>query len=99
MTLKLIPVEPTSETRAFNNDAQPKGKLQRGNNAPKKNKNSGKSLKNICFKIVHFINRGSKFTYEQMDELILSMQRSIVNLQKKKREIIEQKHRKTKKYQ
>ena len=99
MTLKLIPVEPTSETRVFNNDAQPRDKHPTGNHTQKKNKNSGKSLKNICFKIVHFINRGGKFTYEQMDELILSMQRSIVNLQKKKREIIEEKHRKARKSQ
>jgi hypothetical protein len=97
MTLKLIPVERSSETSAFNNDVQPKSKRQSKNYAQKKNRNSNKSSKNICFRIVDFINRGSKFTCEQMDELILNMQRSIVNLQKKKREIIEEKHRKFRK--
>lgn len=60
----------------------------------KKNENGG--LKEVCLKLVHFINRGGSFTYQQIDELIMSMQHSVLNLQKKKREIIEKKRQKAK---
>lgn len=82
MSLKLIPVEPGSAGR---------GKKQKHFNPGGKIKGNGHketSLKNICLRLVRFINRGSRFTYEQIDELIMSLQQSILRLQKKKQEIL-----------
>lgn len=87
MTLKLIPVEPTSNGH---------GKKQKHFNPGGKIKGNGHkdgSLKNICLRLVHFINRGSRFTYEQIDELIMALQRSILRLQKKKQEILKKRNR------
>lgn len=85
MTLKLIPVEHGCK------DAGPQacGKQKSfnpGGRISKKNKDN--SLKNICMRLVHFINRGSKFTYQQVDDLIINLQHSVLNLQKKKQEIM-----------
>lgn len=82
MSLKLIPVEHSGNGR---------GKKQKHFNPGGKIKENGhkeNSLKSICLRLVHFINRGSKFTYQQIDELIMALQRSILNLQKKKQEIL-----------
>lgn len=99
MTLKLIPVERGSSNgsgAAFcPNNKQ--GKRQKyfnpGHQLSKKNCEKEASLKNICFRIVHFINRGSKFTYQQIDDLIMAMEHTVLGLQKKKREIIEKKRK------
>ena len=90
MTLKLIPIE-----HSGGNGKNPNGKKTKhfnpGNQIHKHTKNGGGSLKNICLRLVHFINRGSKFTYEQIDELIMALQRSILSLQKKKQEMMKRK--------
>ena len=102
MTLKLIPTESAGKNGFFQN-----GKKQKHFNPGNKLKNNGggknggngtdgnsdSSLKNICLKLVHFINRGSRFTYEQIDEVIIHMQRSILALQKKKQEVLKRKIR------
>lgn len=91
MTLRAIPTEEGAEEpqdkkqKKFN----PAGNLK---NLKKEQPHDG-SLKTICMRIVHFINRGSKHTYEQLDELIMTMQRSILSLQKKKQEILRQKNK------
>lgn len=86
MSLKLIPVE-----KPANMPGGP-GKKQKSFNPGNKIKKNGQgkdhSLKGICLRLVHFINRGSKFTYEQIDDIIISMQQSILRLQKKKQEIL-----------
>ncbi|MBI4994166.1 hypothetical protein HZC21_00770 [Candidatus Peregrinibacteria bacterium] len=90
MTLKLIPTE-----EAGKNDFRQNGKRQKHFNPGDKlnRERAGKdgSLKHICLKLVHFINRGSRFTYQQIDELIMGMQKSILSLQKKKQEAIKRK--------
>jgi len=48
-------------------------------------------LKGICLRLVHFINRGTKFSYEQIDDLIMSLQHVILNLQRTKQEILRNK--------
>ena len=99
MSLKLIPTE-----EAGKNDFSQNGKKQKHFNPGNKLSHSthGKngasnahdgSLKSMCLKLVHFINRGSKFTYEQIDEVIIHMQRSILALQKKKQEVLKKKIR------
>lgn len=100
MSLKLIPTEEAGKNGFSQNGKKqkhfnPGNKLKRNDNG--KNDVSGAhdgSLKNICLKLVHFINRGSKFTYEQIDELIIGMQRSVLALQKKKQEAMRKKFRK-----
>lgn len=90
MSLKLIPVEETPrETRA----KQKHLKHFNPGNGIKNTEQKHFSLKDICLKIIRFINRGSRFTYEQIDELIESLQRSILNLQKRKQELIKEKNR------
>ena len=99
MTLKLIPTEETGKNAFFQN-----GKKQKHFNPGNKLKNHGGgkngangshdgTLKSVCLKLVHFINRGSRFTYEQIDEVIIHMQRSILALQKKKQEVLKKKIR------
>lgn len=90
MTLKIIPTE-----EAGSNDFCQNGKRQKhfnpGNKIKDKKASKDGSLKNICLKLVHFINRGSKFTYQQIDELIMGMQKSVLSLQKKKQEAMKKK--------
>lgn len=87
MSLKLIPVEPTT------NDCGKKQKYFNPRHKIKGSKRSGKdfSLKGLCLSLIHFINRGSKFTYEQIDDLIMMLHKSILSLQKKKQEILRNK--------
>ena len=90
MTLKLIPMEESTGEQINH------GKKQKTFNPGNKIKNNGHregGLKNICLRLVHFINRGGRFTYEQIDELIMSMQQSILSLQKKKQEILKKKNK------
>ncbi|MEK7523735.1 MAG: hypothetical protein AAB588_01765 [Patescibacteria group bacterium] len=89
MSLKPIPVEPHSP-------ASPnQRKKQKYFNPGHKIKNNGEqkegSLKGICLRLIHFVNRGSRFTYEQIDELIMSMQKSILNLQKLRQKTLKKK--------
>lgn len=89
MALKQVPMETNGNGQHF------QGKKQKhfnpGNKIKKKSDGATGTLKNICLKLIHFINRGSRFTYEQIDELIMAMQRTILNLQKRKQEIIKRK--------
>ncbi|MBI5413492.1 hypothetical protein HZA42_04060 [Candidatus Peregrinibacteria bacterium] len=89
MSLKLIPVE-----KPANVPSGP-GKKQKsfnpGNKIKKNDDGKDHSLKGICLRLIHFINRGSKFTYEQIDDIIISMQHSILRLQKKKQELLRNK--------
>lgn len=94
MTLKLIPTEEAGKNGFSQNGKNkkhfnPGNKLKRAGNG--KNAAHDGTLKNICLKLVHFINRGSKFTYQQIDELIMNMQRSVLALQKKKQEVMRKK--------
>lgn len=94
MSLKLIPTEEAGKN-GFLQNGKTKKHFNPGNKIKKSN--SGKNdardgtLKNICLKLVHFINRGSKFTYQQIDELIMNMQKSVLALQKKKQEAMRRK--------
>lgn len=92
MALKLIPVESGNERG--NVDGQKKHKSFNPGNKIRVKRGKNKSLKDICLQLVHFINRGSKFTYQQIDELIMGMQRSVLSLQQKKQEILKNKYRK-----
>lgn len=88
MTLKLIPHELPEK----NGNGTPGGKHWNPGNTIKKNNNG--VLKNICLRLIHFINRGSRFTYQQIDELILVLHQSILGLQKKKQELLQNKRKK-----
>lgn len=87
MALKLIPIESGGNGHALGRSKH----FNPGNKIKKTGKQKNTILKNICFKLIHFINRGSRFTYEQIDDLIVGMHHSILNLQKKKQEILDQK--------
>lgn len=94
MTLKLIPVEhgPKDESPAAGlRDKKNKKNFNPGSKLKVQSANSEDGLKSLCLRLVHFINRGSRFTYEQVDELITGMHHSILKLQKKKQEILKQK--------
>ncbi|MBI2638690.1 hypothetical protein HYW83_03815 [Candidatus Peregrinibacteria bacterium] len=90
MTLKLIPVE-HSGTNIGNHNGRKQKSFNPADRMRKNSKGDSGGLKNICLRLVRFINRGSKFTYEQIDELIMALQRSILSLQKKKQEIMRRK--------
>jgi len=86
MSLKLIPVEEKAAGGA--------GKKQKHFNPGNKIKSTGDtdfSLKTLCLRIVHFINRGSRFTYQQIDDLIMVLHRMILKLQKRKEEMAKKK--------
>ncbi len=89
MTLKLIPVEETDKNS--NGNKQKQKHFNPGQKIKDHSPNKEGSLKHICLKLVHFINRGGRFTYQQIDELIMGMQKSILTLQKKKQETLKRK--------
>lgn len=88
MNLRLIPIEEektaSSKKQKFFNP---------GNKIKKCRGKKCRHLKDICLKLIHFINRGERFSFDQIDDLIISMQHSILNLQKKKQEILKNKNR------
>lgn len=90
MTLKIIPTEEANPNDFCQNKKRQKH-FNPGNKIKKTDAGKDGSLKNICLKLVHFINRGGKFTYQQIDELIINMQKSILALQKKKQEAMKRK--------
>lgn len=85
MSLKLIPneslpVERKKHTMAFN-----------PGNAIKKEGGDSFSFKELCLRLIHFVNRGSKYSLQQVDDIIVSLQHGVLKLQKKKQEILHQK--------
>lgn len=103
MTLKLIPFEnaPGNSNGGGPSPAKRGDKKQKsfnpGGKIKKKLSNNESPFKKICLQLVHFVNRGSKFTYEQIDELIVSLHHSILSLQKKKHEMLKEKNGRLKK--
>lgn len=95
MSLKLIPVETLRNENGNGKERSASSHKQKSFNPGSRIKKEGNGktgpLKNICLRLVHFINRGGKFTYQQIDDLILGMQSSILNLQKKKQEVMRNK--------
>lgn len=92
MSLKLIPLElPGREGSRKQKNWNPGHKIAKTN---AKGKNGASPLKSLCLRLIHFVNRGSRFTYEQIDELILTLHHAILNLQKKKQEILRKRHKK-----
>ena len=97
MSLKLIPVEHFAEGSGNNGGSTSKKQKQfnPGNQIKKNVEHKGGSpLKLICLRLVHFINRGSKFTYEQIDELIVALHHGILSLRKQKQEMLRKKRNK-----
>ena len=96
MSLKLIPVESDAQDgrgkkqKHFNPGNQIKKNGGRQNGGWRK----GGALKHICLRLVRFINRGSRFTYEQIDDLIMALHHSILSLQKQKQEMLRKKGKK-----
>ena len=84
MTLKQIPIEEKPE-----NASKKQKQFKQFNPGNRIKKQPGRhSLKDVCLGLVRFINRGSRYTYEQVDEIITGLQRSIFSLQQKKQEIL-----------
>lgn len=54
----------------------------------KKTSHDTSRLKELCLRIARFVNRGGKFSYEQVDDLITGMQSGILSLQRKKQQIL-----------
>lgn len=92
MSLKLIPVEETAGNGELGFSKKQKH-FNPGTKTKKKIGNKESTLKSMCHRLVHYINRGGRYTFEQIDDLIVSMQHSILNLQKKKQEILRNKSR------
>lgn len=93
MSLKQIPFEEEAKNAGHKKSGHAgHGKRHRhfnpGSGMHKAAAHDSPSLKSICLKLVHFINRGSKFSYEQLDELIVYLHHSIIKLQKKKHELL-----------
>ncbi|MBP9717690.1 hypothetical protein KBD59_00115 [Candidatus Gracilibacteria bacterium] len=88
MSLKQIPNE---GERKDNRAEQKSAKHFNPGNQIKQVPNGAFSLKSICLELVHYINRGSKYSYEQVDELIHRLQRGVIGLQKTKHEMLLQK--------
>ncbi len=91
MSLKLIPFEkPIGEKNKKQKYFNP------GTHIKKPEATKSPVIKSLCLRLVHFINRGGSFTYQQIDELIDAMQRVILNLQHQKHDIIQKKEKKRK---
>ncbi|PIQ78493.1 hypothetical protein COV82_00890 [Candidatus Peregrinibacteria bacterium CG11_big_fil_rev_8_21_14_0_20_46_8] len=91
MTLKPIPHESLAKSEQKKHSNRKKNK----NFNPKvSNTSSDTTLKTIVSGLVRFVNRGSKYTVEQIDDLIMAMQRSIIRLQKEKHSIMQKRERK-----
>ncbi len=56
----------------------------------------GFSLKEVCVDLVHFINCGEKYTLEHVEKVITQLQRSVIQMQKKKTDILKTKNEKIK---
>jgi len=82
MSLKPIPVEQPAK----NTKKQDGKKHTQSFNPYMKKKKDEHSLKNITLGLVRYINRGSKYTTNQIDEIIIGMQRSILRLQQDKQD-------------
>lgn len=87
MSLKLIPTENPAKAEIGKSKNFNPGKIKKILDAKEKDF----SLKTMCISLVHYINRGGKFTCEQIDEIIIGLHRSILKLQKKKQEILKKK--------
>ncbi|MEK9133082.1 MAG: hypothetical protein AAB606_05250 [Patescibacteria group bacterium] len=96
--MKLIPFETFGASKISNGKKQkhfnPWNKVKKSNGSQPGHFGS---LKGICLQIVHFINRGKRFTYEQIDDLIVALQHSILSLQRKKQEMLNDKNFKLRK--
>lgn len=82
MSLKPIPLEPTARREG-------KKSFNPGNRIKKDP--SDFSLKTLCLRLIRFINRGSRFTYQQIDEIIMGLEAGILKLRKKKQEMMKKK--------
>lgn len=89
MSLRLIPTEEPA-TSAHNAVAKNKSKknFNPGSKLTKETASHDVGLKAICLRLVHFVNRGSRYSYEQVDEIIGGLHQSILGLQKKKLELL-----------
>lgn len=85
MTLRPIPVEQTPKKKNAERLFNPGNKIKKNH--------ADFSLKHLCLSLVHFINRGSRFTYSQVDELIGGLYRLILHLQRKKQDILKKKQK------
>lgn len=100
MTLKQIPIEdPEGQRAKKTRGAKHFNPGQRISPTAEKsvNQSNGVSLKEVCVHLVHFINRGSRYSVEQLEKIISDLQRSVLTLQKKKTEMVRTKHNKGKK--
>lgn len=86
MSLKEIPVENPSRSGQMEH-------FNPGSRLKKKNKKESGSLKELCLKLIGYINRGRRYTYDQIDELVMGMHRSILDLQKKKHQILKKRRK------
>lgn len=90
MYLKIIPTEELDEKCA--SDPRKKTNKKSFNPSRKIEQEDGDAgLRSMCLRLVHFINRGSRYTYEQVDEIIIGLHQSILKLQKKKQNILKNK--------
>lgn len=90
MSLKLIPMEPADKSGQKQKHFNPGNKIKKTTPSLE----GFGSLKHICLRLVAFINRGSRFTFQQIDDLIVALERSVMSLRKKKQEMMKRKERK-----
>lgn len=97
MSLKLIPNESVpAEGKKQNKTFNPGGGMKKSAANSKGTPSDGPSLKELCLRLVHFVNRGGRYTFEQVDDIIVSLQHGILKLQKKKQDILRNKTKRRK---
>lgn len=74
-------------------EAVPEGKKKKKSFRPKLRKEErdrdDRFLKNICLRIADFINAKGRSSVQQIDDLIMGLQRSVLTLQRKKRILLD----------
>lgn len=55
--------------------------------------NDEKIIDKACYKMIRYVTEGNNFTLEDIQDLLHYLQRSILMIQKKKKRIVEKKHK------
>jgi hypothetical protein len=97
--LKQVPLEEVFEIKPISGTSTSTKQKSKKFEPELKNTNNKSShgdrlVRKICIRFIGFVNRGKKFTFEQIDDLILGLQRVILHLQKQKHTLLrEEKHK------
>lgn len=94
--LKPIPVEEAERKKPhhFQNGKKQKAKINGNGFHARIISGDENFLKLICVNFANFVNKETKSTIQQIDDMIMGLQKSVLRLQKKKYELLKKEHSK-----